>query len=479
MRRRAAALLVAGVLGLPLAMQAQAPRALETFDAVWTKVRDTHFDPGFDEQAWDRVRAELRPRAAAAKTPGELRDVLRDMLGRLGLSHFAIIPSSPDAPGDNADFSGEPGFDVRLIGHDLVVSRVEPDGGAAAAGVRPGWKIERIDGTTAASLLDAITAATPERIARLAAWRAAVTRLRGPSGTSVTVTFSEADGATLTRTITRHGEPGQAVTVGNLPTFHVRVEATPLTTPAGAPVGLIRFNVWMAAVDAPFARAIDRFRASDGIIIDLRGNPGGLAAMIMGIAGHFLDQRVALGVMKTREGELRFTANPRLVDADGARVEPFKGPVAILVDGLTGSASECFAGGMQAIGRARVFGRTSMGQALPALFDQLPNGDVFIHAWGDFETADGTRLEGRGVIPDEPAPLTRADLAAGRDAAEAAALAWIDRARKSQGEPQLPALRLRLAGPSGRLGSPAHAAFPAIIRTISGEVHGAAPAASR
>ena len=68
---------------------------------------------------------------------------------------------------------------------------------------------------------------------------------------------------------------------------------------------------------------------------------------------------------------------------------------------MSGSASECFAGGMQSIGRARIFGQTSMGQALPALFDRLPNGDVLIHAYGDFVTANGTRLEGRGVIPDD------------------------------------------------------------------------------
>ena len=69
-----------------------------------------------------------------------------------------------------------------------------------------------------------------------------------------------------------------------------------------------------------------------------------------------------------------------------------------------------------------------MGQALPALFDKLPNGDVLIHAYGDFVTADGTRLEGRGVIPDESVPLAREDLLAGRDRALQAALAWIDTA---------------------------------------------------
>jgi len=186
----------------------------------------------------------------------------------------------------------------------------------------------------------------------------------------------------------------------------------------------------MTAVDREFQIAMDRFRDADGIVIDLRGNPGGLAAMIMGLAGHFFPEQATLGVMKTRQTELRFPANPRLVNGAGERVRPFDGPLAIIVDGLTGSASECFTGGMQSLGRARVFGETSMGQALPALFDRLPNGDVLIHAWGDFVTGTGVRIEGRGVIPDERVDLTRESLLAGHDAALERALQWIDRKRK-------------------------------------------------
>jgi carboxyl-terminal processing protease len=209
----------------------------------------------------------------------------------------------------------------------------------------------------------------------------------------------------------------------------VRVDSRRQQTPGRAVAGIIGFNVWMAAVDARFQKAVDDLRTTDGIVIDLRGNPGGLAFMMTGVAGHFFSERVLLGVMKTRETELRFSANPRLVNARGERVAHYAGPVAILVDGLTGSASECFSGAMQAARRARVFGQTTMGQALPALFDKLPNGDVLIHAYGDFVTGDGTRLEGRGVIPDEIVPLRREDLLAGRDTALEAALAWIDRSK--------------------------------------------------
>ena len=68
-----------------------------------------------------------------------------------------------------------------------------------------------------------------------------------------------------------------------------------------------------------------------------------------------------------------------------------------------------------------------MGQALPALFERLPNGDVLVHAYGDFVTDTGVRLEGRGVVPDEEVPLLRSDLLAGRDATLERALAWMDR----------------------------------------------------
>jgi carboxyl-terminal processing protease len=430
--RTAKSLLVALVASAALAagtLHAQAPAAAATFDAVWRIVRDTAFDPEFNAEAWDRVRSELRPRAIAAATPGDLRAVLADMLGRLHLSHFAVIPSTPDAPGEGRDLTGLPGFDVRLVGGQLLVTTVDAGSGADKAGVHPGWIVQAIGDAPVSSLLDAIPKDTAKRIVQLEAWRAVQSRLRGRPGSKADVVFADASGTSVRKAIDRAPESGEPVNVGSLPTMYVRVRSEALQTPGGRRAGLIGFNVWMTAVDRPFQQAVDRFRGADGIVIDLRGNPGGLAAMIMGIAGHFVAERATLGVMRTRDSELRFAVNPRLVSAAGERVEPYGGPVAILVDGMTGSASECFAGGMQSLGRARVFGQTSMGQALPALFDRLPNGDVLIHAWGDFVTGTGVRIEGRGVVPDVPVALTRADLLAGHDRPLEAALDWIDDAQ--------------------------------------------------
>ena len=423
--------LIAAVLaGAAVAPQAQATRAVDTFDRAWTIIRDTHFDPAMNGVDWNAVRTELRPRAEAASSDSELRGVIRDMLGRLGQSHFALIPSTVDrTEGGNGDLTARPGFDVRLAGGDVLVTSVEQDGPAARAGVRTGWILQSIDSSSTKALISALPDDTPPRLLNVEVWRSIETRLRGPAGSEVRLLFLDGQSQPVSLKIERRRESGQPVKVGNLPTMFVRVDSEARRTPAGRTAGLIGFNVWMPAVDALFQQAIDRHRSADGIVIDLRGNPGGIAAMLMGISGHFLSERKPLGTMKTRDSELRFPANPRLVSAAGEPVTPYGGPLAILVDAMTGSASECFAGGMQSLGRARIFGQTSMGQALPAIFDRLPNGDVLIHAYGDFVTADGTRLEGRGVVPDEEVPLTRAQLLAGQDATLDRALQWIDGAK--------------------------------------------------
>ena len=130
--------------------------------------------------------------------------------------------------------------------------------------------------------------------------------------------------------------------------------------------------------------------------------------------------------MKGRRDHLELVAQPRRVARDGSAVEPYGGPLAILIDEGSASTSELFAAGLRDHDRARLFGTPSAGAALPAVMDRLPNGDVFMHASMDYIRPNGERVEGRPVVPDVDDALRRSDLRAGRDAALDAALAWID-----------------------------------------------------
>jgi len=395
---------------------------LASFDAAWRIIQQTYYDPAFNGVDWEGVRRELRPKAEAADSPEEVRGVIREMIRRLGESHFALLPNGTGGAAPR-DLSGDPGLEVRYQDGDALVVEVPEGTPAEAAGVRPGWVIRSIDGQPLEPALAKTAGTAGPRLAPVEGWRLITERLKGPVGSSARIMF-DTGGSAREVAVPRRAESGEPITIGSFPTIHVRTSARTLRASSGARVGYLRFNAWLTPVDGFVARAVDAHRNDPGLVIDLRGNPGGLAAMLMGIAGQFTNERVSLGEMRTREGTLTFFTNPRRVAPDGRTVKPFDGRVAILADQLTGSASECFAGGMQSIGRARVFGARTMGQALPALFDRLPSGDVLVHAYADFVTATGVRLEGAGVAPDVQAPWSRAALLSGRDTALDLAVEW-------------------------------------------------------
>jgi carboxyl-terminal processing protease len=175
-----------------------------------------------------------------------------------------------------------------------------------------------------------------------------------------------------------------------------------------------------------FNDAMRSFMEAPGLIIDVRGNPGGQAAMGMGMAGWFVEEKnINMGTVRTRENTLKLVINPR--------TPVYRGPVAILVDGLSGSSSEIFAGGLQGLPRIRIFGSRTMGATLPSLAQRLPNGDGFQYAFASYMARNGVELEGEGVKPDVEVHQSRGAFLEGRDAAIEAAIDWI-RNRRYKGK---------------------------------------------
>jgi carboxyl-terminal processing protease len=414
------------------------PLALASFDEAWQIVNDRFYDPTFRGVDWQAVRAELRPKAEAAASADDVRRIITEMIGRLNESHFVLLPSGGALNDSRTVGPATVPIDVRVVatggvsdrGQAVIISHVDAGSVAEHAGLRAGQLVTRIDGTEVSSLIATAAPVSDTRAAALDSYRQVIRALHGDVGTTAIVVVTDGASA-ITAHVERVTEGGQIVTMGNLPPLAVRVSDRAVETSAKARVGVIAFNYWMAQIDKPVAEAVDRYRQAAGLVFDLRGNPGGLAAMIQGIAGQFMnDDTAVLGRMKMRDAELTFHPNPRRSTVDGRRVEPFDGPVAILVDELTGSASECFAAAVQSLGRARVFGRPTMGAALPASTKKLADGDVLMYVVGDFVTSNGRRVEGPGVTPDEVVALTPAGFQDGRDPDLDAALAWIARAAK-------------------------------------------------
>lgn len=407
---------------------------LVTFDSAWSIIGRTHWDTTYHGVNWTAVRAELRPKAAEARTTGALRAVLSDMVARLNQSHFSIIPRElADATGNGSgstsggaaapDRSGSIGAEVRYLDSTIVIAQLDRDGPAARAGVRTGWRVQSVNGCPLAARLARMPSEPDARRVALTAYAMATQALAGAVGDTVTVVLTDGRGVDQTKRIVRAPEPGVVTKFGNLPAMNAQLSFERVKS-AGKTVGIIRFSIWMPILSPQFDAAIDSLRDADAIILDIRGNFGGVGGMSMGIAGHFLDSTRTIGTMIQRGATLKFVANPRRVDTRSRGVSPYAGPLAIVVDELSISTTEIFAGGMQALGRAQVFGVQTSGQALPSVPERLPNGDILYHAIADFVNPFGKPLEGAGVTPDRVVPLTRQALLAGRDPALDAAIAW-------------------------------------------------------
>ncbi len=404
-----------------------------TFDTAWSIIHRTFWDTTFNGVDWQATRDELRPQARAARTDAELRAIIQGMLDRLRMSHLVVIPGDAaealaTGGAGPAEHPGDAGIDLRWVDDALLVTRVMAGSAAEAAGVRPGWIVQSAGEMTEARIRQALSrlpaGSDPRRFASYAS-QAMESAFQGAAGDTVRARFRNGQDRTQDVALVLRAPQGRMATMGNLPPILARVETERVPAGDGREVGVIRFPIWLPAISADLDRAVDALRGTSGIVVDLRGNPGGVSGMAPGFGGHFVDRRDTLGTMLTRRDVIHFVINPRRVSPDARPVVPFAGPVAVLVDERTASTSEFFAGGMQALGRARVFGVQSAGQALPSLMPRLPNGDVLLHAVADFVGPDGEKWEGAGVMPDAVTPPARAALLAGRDPAMESAVTWI------------------------------------------------------
>lgn len=465
MRRKAAVAVcglvlaaAAGGQGAPPASE-RAARNLETFDFAWQRIADTFWDEEMGGVDWRAVGDELRPRARDAANARELRDVVQEMLARLGQSHFGVLPGAGLADGgrepvasDDGDgvactpalmrtVSGDggssasdagPGFEVRFLGSVPVVSQVEAGSAADRGGLATGMEIVRIGEQALAALSRCFELESLDpRVADMVRARAVEGLLFGAPGDSVDVEFADGAGERFVRELERAHHPGAVeIGFGNLPPMQYVFETEEVETATAGRVLAVRFNVWMMPVVEAFETALYGEPAAgsstfDGLLIDLRGNPGGIAGTAAGIAGYLLEEQVPLGRMLHRGTDFRMLVFPKRLSLGKERIEVFGGPVALITDGGSASTSEIFAAGLQDHGRVRVFGEPTAAAALPAVIERMPSGDLLMHAIADFLRPNGERVEGRSVVPDSPVPLTREGLLSGRDEPREAALAWI------------------------------------------------------
>ncbi|MFC8131254.1 S41 family peptidase [Streptomyces sp. NPDC057302] len=252
----------------------------------------------------------------------------------------------------------------------IEVSRVQRDGPAEQAGIREGDRLRSIDGkrvagrpvTEVVSLLRGARAGTPVELGLERGTRA----------------WSE--------TLRRARLSTDSVTVTQLAGGAVMIKVESFTKGAGE-------RVRSAVRDAP---------KGVGILLDLRGNSGGLVSEAVTAASGLVDG----GLVATYDVRGRQKALHAERGGDTTR------PVVALVDGGTMSAAELLTGALQDRGRAVVVGSRTFGKGSVQMPSRLPDGSVAELTVGHYRTPSGRAVDGRGITPDleaEDSAETRAE----------------------------------------------------------------------
>ena len=378
-----------------------------TLEQVWEIVRTKHFDPTLGCLDWPAIRLETGAAVAAAPDAAAAYAAMNAMLGRLGQSHFRVMPPG-DAGAEEARGPASAPIAIRLIEGRAIV--VDDAVGGRASGVPRGAEVIAVDDRPVSVLIDEVSARGP-RPSELAFEVSQALRrwLAGAEGERRRVRF---------RDPARRGEErevevacalpvGESVSLGNLRDIPTRVEWRMI---AGTKVGYLAFNYWMLPMVQRVAAGLAELQAAgmEALIIDLRGNPGGVGAMSVPVARLLLREDGSLGTLRFRDFKQEF----QVVGEPTA----FAGELVILVDEGTASTSEIFAAGLRDLGRARVVGgRASAGAALPSLIERLDGGAVLQYVVGDYHSSKGSAAEGDGVVPDLRVQETQDDFIAGRD----------------------------------------------------------------
>jgi carboxyl-terminal processing protease len=346
----------------PTATPLAAAARQQIFNEVWTTIDENYLYPDFGGVNWAAVRDEFQPRVDAAATDAAFYELIGQMVNRLGDQHSRFLPPSAAQRQDELTSGREEQVGIGVItlplADALLIQHVFPDSPADRAGLRPRDRIVTIDGFFFAQR-----------------------SLQGPAGTPVRLT------------VVRPGEPSRDIVIVRR---HVEglIEPTARLLPGN--IGYLNITtLWVSDMDRLVSEALASLSGPaplDGLIIDLRSNPGGWRSVLTGILGHFVQGEV--GQFTSRKGDLPLVIEP------GASPDLRGVPLVVLVDNATASYAELIAAVLQRQAGAVVVGAHSAGNTETIYSYELTGGARLWVAQEGFRLKDGTTLEGVGVQPD-------------------------------------------------------------------------------
>lgn len=331
----------------------------EIYQRAWQLVRDNYYDSSFNGQNWSAWEHRYE---GQIHSTGEAHKAIKAMLESLNDPYTRFL--DPRAFQDEND-----AIDAKIVGiginlqqtkdqSRLIVTRTIEGSPADLAGISSGDEIVAIDGQSALGL-------TPEQAAE---------RIRGKAGTDVLIAIRR-DHAVKNLNITR---------------AEIAIHAVAAKT-IKPNIGYIQLSTFISNDTAKeFRAALLKLSSTDGLIVDLRDNPGGLLSNALEIADMLLEN-----------GPIVSTIGRHGKHVDMASGDPVTHePIVVLVDEDSASASEILAGAIKDNGRGVVVGTRTYGKGLVQEINRLPGGSAIHITVSRYLTPSGADINKIGVAPD-------------------------------------------------------------------------------
>ena len=314
-----------------------------------------------------------------------LYGAIKGMLGAID-DPYTVFFNPSDAKKFEQDLNGSfggIGAEIGIRSEQLLVISPLKGNPAEAAGLRPMDKIWKVNDKETAGL-------SVEESVKL---------IRGEPGTKVTLSifrdgWREAKDFVITRAVIQ------------VPTLDSEIK----TTKAGKKIAVMRLYNFNANVPSLFYTAATNVLTggAEGIVLDLRNNPGGFLDVATNLAGYFVESGKTVVKEKKRGGE------EELFVASGNALLS-KLPIVVLINSGSASASEILAGAIKDLRGAQLIGEKSFGKGSVQKIETMSNGSTLKVTIAHWYTPNDTKIDKVGLKPDVEVKMTDEDFTKQRD----------------------------------------------------------------
>ena len=330
----------------------------DIYHRAWKLVYENYYEKDYNGVDWRKLEHKYDSKI---QTVDDAHKYIKVMLKTLNDPYTRFL--DPRAYKDESD-----AIDAKIVGiginlmqknHRLMITRTIDDGPAEEAGVRAGDEIIGIDGSNAVGI-------TPEQAAE---------RIRGQAGSPVALKLRRKTGEEKNVNIVRREIVIKAVKAEMLKNN----------------IGKIKLSTFISNDAArEFRHALRKFQRADGLVIDLRDNPGGLLSNALEIADMLLEHGAIVSTI-SRNGKHTDIASGVPITHQ---------PLVVLVDQESASASEILASALRDNKRAKLVGTKTYGKGLVQEINRLPGGAAIHITVSRYLTPSGADINKVGVHPD-------------------------------------------------------------------------------